>query len=86
MIRLSREDFFDQFFDFFKKNFNIKFTLGAIKHLKLYAANPNLKTRHNSLTMKKNNPKPFNIPLNVKVVLIVLALYGAIALVTYLVW
>jgi hypothetical protein len=36
--------------------------------------------------MKKNNPKPFNIPLNVKVVLIVLALYGAIALVTYLVW
>jgi hypothetical protein len=36
--------------------------------------------------MKKNETKPFNLPLNVKVALIVLALYGAIALVTYLVW
>jgi hypothetical protein len=36
--------------------------------------------------MKKNDTKPFNIPINVKVAIIVLALYGAIALVTYLVW
>jgi len=36
--------------------------------------------------MKKNNMKSFNLPLNVKVALIVLALYGAIALVTYIVW
>jgi hypothetical protein len=32
--------------------------------------------------MKKNDTKPFNIPINVKVAIIVLALYGAIALVT----
>jgi hypothetical protein len=38
------------------------------------------------MTMKKNESKPLNIPINVKVALIVLALYGAIALVTYLVW
>jgi hypothetical protein len=44
--------------------------------------------KHHSIhmAMNKNNPKPFNLPLNVKVVLIVLALYGAILLVTYLVW
>jgi|GEM_PF-1010672 hypothetical protein len=48
--------------------------------------NTNLETLVNLLAMKKNETKPFNIPLNVKVVLIVLALYGAIALVTYLVW
>jgi hypothetical protein len=38
------------------------------------------------MTMKKNESRSFNIPVNVKVALIVLALYGAIALVTYLVW
>lgn len=36
--------------------------------------------------MKKNDNKPFNIPLNIKIVLIVLALYGLITLVTFLAW
>jgi len=39
--------------------------------------------------MKKNIMKSlvsFQMPLNVKIALIVLALYGAIGLVTYLVW
>jgi hypothetical protein len=36
--------------------------------------------------MKKNSNNLFNLSTNVKVVLIVLALYGAILLVTYLVW
>jgi hypothetical protein len=51
-----------------------------------YSFSTNPETLLNSLAMKKNDTKPFNIPMNVKVVLIVLALYGAIALVTYLVW
>jgi hypothetical protein len=36
--------------------------------------------------MKKNDNKPFNIPLNIKIVLIVLALYGLITLVTFIAW
>ena len=79
-----------QFFDFFRRNFNINFASKAqlldILVRKPYENGIFKKHPYNFSTMKKNSNNLFNLSTNLKIVLIVLALYGAILLVTYLVW